>query len=293
MPALPERDIPTEHHVWVPAEQAGPEVPFDRYGHALLREIRGREPPRERVRLGIALFLAIVFHVVLVVVLRFVMRPQYIPPAPAVYGEPLDVVLYESPAQPSAVPPPPEINLPPLRTRELSPRRVRIQPRNPQSMTATIGETQPSPRLFGRNGQALLPPPSSVAGVPDYTAPQPHEPGLMQHSTPLPYQSTRFNKDWVPDKESLGAKAFRKAVDATTMEKTVRLPGGMKVKCVASPLVLGFGCGPLPPPPPPKNDNDPRLSLPPSVSLTGKKVSVPAAPSTAALPAKATTQGHP
>jgi hypothetical protein len=67
----------------------------------------------------------------------------------------------------------------------------------------------------------------------------------------------------------------------------------MKIKCVASPLMLAFGCGPKPPPPPPKNDNDIRLSLPPPVTLTGKKVDAPAAPSTAGFPAKASTAPKP
>ncbi|HEY3519418.1 MAG TPA: hypothetical protein VGK80_00065, partial [Rhodanobacteraceae bacterium] len=200
---------------------------------------------------------------------------------------------YETPATPAQAPaPPPPIELPPLRTREVSTRRVPAEQRNPNAITATIGETQPSPRLYNKQGQALLPPPSSVA-APEYATPQPNEPSLMKHSTPLPYQSTRFDKDWAPDKESLGAKAFRRAVDATTVQKTVRLPGGIKIKCVASPLMIAFGCGPKPPPPPPRNDNDARLSLPPAVSLTGKKVAAPAAPSTAAQPAKASSLPKP
>lgn len=288
MPQNEAREIPAEPHVWAPQESGAEDMPFDRYGHALLREIRGREPPRERGRLAAALIFAILFQIVLILVLRSIMHPQYVAPLPEQQSEPLSVTLYESsPTQAAPSPPVPEINLPPLRTREVSPRRARIQPRNPGSMTATVGETQSAaPRLFGKNGQALLPP-SSVAATPDYAAPQPQEPSLMHHTTPLPYQSTRFNKDWAPDHESLGAKAFRRAADATTAEKTFRLPGGGKIKCAISPLMIVAGCGPLPPPPPPKNDNDIRLSLPPPVSLTGEKVSIPATSSTSALPAPA------
>jgi len=292
-PAQPEREIP-EHHVWEPEPHRADEQPFDRYGHALLREIRGREPPPERWRWGLALFITIVFHIVLIVLVRLEMRPQRLALPETAQENAITVNLYEAPATPTEAPapPPPPIELPPLRTRQVSPRQVHVEQRNPTAITATIGESQPTPRLYNKQGQALLPPPSSAV-TPEYATPEPSEPSLMKHSTPLPYQSTRFNKDWAPDKESLGHKAFRQAVDATTAEKTIRLPGGMKVKCVASPLVLAFGCGPQPPPPPPKNDNDVRLSLPPAVSLTGKKVSVPASASTSAQPAKASTAPKP
>ena len=290
MPAHPEREIP-EHHVWEPDPRRADEQPFDRYGHALLREIRGREPPPERWRFRLALFLTILFHIVLVVLVRLEMRPRYIAPPEGTRENAITVNLYETPAAPVETPaPPPPIELPPLRTREVSRRQVRVEKRNPAAMTATIGEAQPTPRLYGKQGQALLPPPSSAA-TPAYAPPQASEPSVMKHSTPLPYQATRFDKDWAPDKESLGAKAFRKAVDSTTAEHTFRLPGGGKVKCMVSPLMLALGCGPgTAPPPPPKNDNDPRLSLPPAQSLTGKKIDAPAAPSTAAQPAKAATR---
>jgi hypothetical protein len=290
-PANPEREIP-EHHVWEPEPHRADEQPFDRYGHALLREIRGREPPPERWRWGLALFLTFVFHVVLIVLVRLEMRPRYIAPPPSTYESAITVNLYEAPTVPTEAPaPPPPIELPPLRTREVSPRQTHVEQRNPAAINATIGETQPAPRLYNKQGQALLPPPSSAA-TPEYATPEPSEPSLMKHTTPLPYQSTRFNKDWAPDKESLGQKAFRKAVDATTAQKTVRLPGGIKIKCVASPLMLAFGCGPQPPPPPPKNDNDMRLSLPPPVSLTGKKVDVPAAASSSSPKPSTSSGGH-
>ena len=287
MPAHPERDIP-DPHVREPDPRYADEQPFDRYGHALLREIRGREPPHERWRLGLALLLTILFHIALIVLVSLEMRPRLLPPPQASpYNDnAISVSLYETPQTSAPARAPPPIDLPPVRTREVSSRQVRAQPSTPGHMTATIGETQPSPRLFGPQGEALLPP-SAASKVAAYAAPTPTEPGLMKHSTPLPYQSTRFNKDWAPDKESLGAKAFRRAVDATTKTKTFRLPGGLKITCGVSPLMLAAGCGPPPPPPPPKNDNDIRLSLPPPVSLTGQKVVVPGVSSSPALPAKA------
>ncbi|HXS72626.1 MAG TPA: hypothetical protein VN725_01175 [Rhodanobacteraceae bacterium] len=288
MPALPERDIPSEHHIWTPDPGRADDVPFDRFGHALLREIRGREPPRERLRLGIALLAAIAFQIALVVVLRQEMHPHFAVPTPGEHANAITVTFFAAPSQQAPAPAVPEINLPPLLRAAPRPPLHR-EPRTPHSMSATIGES-PTPRVYGSMGQALLPP-TGVAATPDYVAPQPQELGIMKHSTPLPYHPTRFNKDWAPENESLGAKAFRKAVDATTAEKTIRLPGGMKVKCMVSPLVLALGCGPQPPPPPPKNDNDIRLSLPPPVSLTGKKLDAPAAPSTAGFPAKAPAAG--
>lgn len=288
MPALPERDIPAAPHVWTPEPGRDPDAPFDRFGHALLREIRGRRPPRDRLRLGLALLFAILFQIALVVLLRQEMRPHFVVPSPDERENAIQVTFFEppqtsvSPAVPQIEPPPPLARPRPL---------THIEPHRAHAMTATIGPPPAALHVYGRNGQVLLPPPSSV--TPDYKTVQPQEPSLMNHSTPLPYQSTRFNKDWAPDKESLGHKAFRRAVDATTAEKTIRLPGGLKIKCAISPLLIAAGCGPLPPPPPPKNDNDIRLSLPPPVSLTGKKVSVPAAPSTAGFPAKASTAPKP
>ncbi|MEO7149894.1 MAG: hypothetical protein ABIY40_08200 [Rhodanobacteraceae bacterium] len=293
MPEPQAREIPAEHHVWAPGEDVQSE-PFDRFGNAFLRELRWREPPRERGRVGIALFIAIVFHIVVIVLLKFEMRPRLVAPPEAHAPESaIQVTLYETPQQISTVAPPPAIELPPVRTREASTRRMRAEPRRPGSIIATIGETQPAvPRLYGHKGQVLLPPPSSVAVTPDYATPQPQEPGLMKHTTPLPYHATQFDKDWAPDKESLGARAFRRATDATTVEKTVRLPGGMKIKCAVSPLLLAAGCGPMPPPPPPKNDDDIRLSMPPARSLIGEKVSVPAVSSTAATQAPLPNDGN-
>ena len=291
MPALPERDLPAEPHVWTPETGFDPDAPFDRFGHALLRDIRDRKPPPDRLRLGIALFIAIAFQVGLVVLLRLEMRPRFVAPAIGDRSTAIQVSFFEPPPQPSAAPAAPQIAPPPPLASP--PRRVHIEPHRPNAMTATLGPPPPALHVYGHNGQVLLPPPSSIATTPGYKAPQPQEPGLMKHTTPLPYQSTRFNKDWAPENESLGAKAFRKAVDATTKEKTIRLPGGMKIKCAISPLLIAAGCGPLPPPPPPKNDNDIRLSLPPPVSLTGKKVDAPAAPSTAGFPAKASTAPKP
>lgn len=292
MPEPQAREIPAEHHVWAPGEGLQSE-PFDRFGNAFLRELRWREPPRERGRFGIALFVAILFHIVVIVLLKLEMRPRLVA-APEEHApeSTMQVTLYETSQQVSiAAAPPPAIELPPVRTREASPRRVRAEPRQPNSITATIGEIQPAvPRLYGRQGQVLLPPSSSVAATPDYAAPQPQAPGLMKHTTPLSYHATQFDKDWAPDHESLGARAFRRATDATTVEKTVRLPGGIKIKCAVSPLLLAAGCGPMPPPPPPKNDDDLRLSMPPAKSLTGEKISVPAVASTAATPARAATQ---
>ncbi|MEO6969132.1 MAG: hypothetical protein ABI132_11865 [Rhodanobacteraceae bacterium] len=283
MPENQAREIPAEHHVWAPGEDVQSE-PFDRFGNAFLRELRWREPPRERGRISFALFIAIIFHIVVIVLLKFEMRPRLVaPPEEHAPESAIQVTLYETPQTVSAAaPPPPAIELPPVRTRETSPRRMRVEPRHPNSITATIGETQPAaPRLYGRQGQVLLPPSSSVAATSDYAVPQPQEPGLMKHTTPLPYHATQFDKDWAPDGESIGARAFRRAAQATTKEKTIRLPGGLKIKCAVSPLVLAAGCGLEPPPPPPKNDDDIRLSMPPAQSLTGKKVTVPAAPSSA------------
>src|SRR6185437_6179051 len=100
MPAHPERDIP-DLHAREPDPQHADEQPFDRYGLALL--------------------LTILFHVLLVVLVRLEMRPRLLPPplaTPDNNNNAISVNLYETPQASMAAPAPPPIDLPPVRTRE-------------------------------------------------------------------------------------------------------------------------------------------------------------------------------
>src|SRR5690242_1068494 len=127
MPALPERELPSEPHVWTPELRRDPDAPFDRFGHALLREIRDRRPPRDRLRLGLALFFAIALQIALIVLLRLEMRPRYVAPADERENA-IQVTFFAPPSLPSAAPTVPQIAPPPPLA---APRRVHAEPRRP------------------------------------------------------------------------------------------------------------------------------------------------------------------
>ncbi len=71
----------------------------------------------------------------------------------------------------------------------------------------------PAMKLFNSDGslrlsQELIDGPRPVE--PDYKPRDTRPSPLMAHESPLPYESTRFNRAWVPDGENLGQKIIRK-----------------------------------------------------------------------------------
>jgi len=183
---------------------------------------------------------------------------------------------------------------PPLPGQRTSmPRPVHHEAPAKGAISATLeGVKAPPLTLYRSNGQIQIPPSASTAApAPAYRAPGIKGSQIYGGASPVPYAPTRFNKDWAPDKESLGQKtigrAVDKAIEKTTVEKTVHLPGGVKLHCALSPLALFAGCKGDDPQPPPKNDNDTRLSMPPAETLTGKKVTVP--PSASSVPPPASS----
>jgi hypothetical protein len=272
-----------EPHGRAPAGDWDPARP-ERVNIDYLRELRRRRTPRDRLRFWLVLAAVVAFHLLLVLFVGVVMRLRAESYAMQ-RGQRVGIQLFApeehyAPPPELALPSPPGAPHPPA-----PPQHLHFEPRAPGSMSATLKGVQGPPlRLYGPEGQVNLPPGTGQgrSATPAYQAPQPQRSPIMQSRTPVPYHATRFDKDWAPSNESLGAKAFRKAVDATTAQKTIKLPGGGKLHCVASPLLLLFGCGPQAPPPPPKNDNDIRLSMPPPETLTGKKITLPAHASTAA-----------
>jgi hypothetical protein len=242
-------------------------------------------PPRDRRRMWALLALVLVGHVLMAWLVYFVAR---VPPRSGHGAGVFTVTLIEPapefPPPPPLVPPPPLSGQPPART---SPR----VPRAPGSIGATLENTQGQPLdLYGVNGQIRLPATSATAPpAPAYSAPALQASRIYSGKSPIPYKPTRFNKDWAPLNQTLGGKLYDKVVDKTTLQKTVKLPLGIKLHCIVSPLMLAFGCPSAPPPPPPKNDGDIRLSMPPPETLTGKKVVVPGTSSSVARPA---ASGH-
>ena len=250
---------------------------------------RGR-PPRERRSAWALVAVVVAAHVLLAWIAWFILRPVH---QPRNEREVFRVTLIEPtsglPVPPPLVPPPPLPGQPP----SAPPRHLHYEPPAKGAIRATLeGAKGPPLELYDSNGQVRLPAGSSqkAAPAPAYSAPEIQGSHIYSGKSPIPYKPTRFNKDWAPLNESLGAKtvgrAFDKAVEATTVKKTVKLPGGIKLHCAISPLLLfAAGCKGDDPPPPPKNDNDIRLSMPPAETLTGKKVPLPKSGASAAHPA--------
>ncbi|HEX7348434.1 MAG TPA: hypothetical protein VF264_02130 [Rhodanobacteraceae bacterium] len=186
-----------------------------------------------------------------------------------------------APAPPTPLMPPPLLQAAPPRVHYVAPRK--------EAISATLESAKGKPlNLYGADGELRLPPPGATAPK-AYGAPALQGSQIYSGKSPVPYHPTRFAKDFAPTNQNIVTKtvgrAFDKAVKKTTAEKTVRLPGGIKVHCAVSPLLLFAGCRGDAPQPPPKNDNDIRLSLPPPTTLTGKKVVVPESAASVATPA--------
>lgn len=253
---------------------------------------RGR-PPRERRRMWILLAVVLAAHVLLAWIAYLILRPT---PYHRNTRNVVQIFLIqptpETPAPP-LVPPPPLPGQP-----ALPPPRVHYVPPAKGAMRATLESAKGQPlELYDQNGQIRLPSGKAQkpTPAPAYSTPEITGSHIYSGRSPVPYTPTRFNKDWAPANQSLGAKAaakvgevFDKAVDKTTLKKTIKV-GGTKIHCAISPLLLGAGCAPEPPPPPPKNDNDIRLSMPPAETLTGKKVPLPKSASSAPRPSSAST----
>lgn len=265
-----------------------PDVPYVRLTQRV-------QPPPDRRGLWLLLTLVLVAHVVLVWVGWRILRP-----APVRYDERdvLSVSLIEPsanlPAPPPMLAPPPPLPGQPARAAP-PPRPLHYVPPAKGAMQAQMeGVKGPPLSLYQANGQ-IRTAPASAAPAPAYSAPEIKGSQIYSGKSPLPYKPTRFNQAWAPDHETLGAKtigrAVDKAIEKTTVTKTVHLPGGIKLHCALSPLALFAGCKGDDPQPPPKNDDDIRLSMPPPETLTGKKVVVPSSASSVPPPS-APASGH-
>lgn len=261
-----------------------------------VRLTQRERPPRSRRRAWLLVAAVVAAHVLLAWIAWFILRPVHQPrDEREVFRITLIEPTSELPPPPPLVPPPPLPGQPPA----APPRRLHYVPPAQGAISATLeGVKGPPLELYESNGQIHLPSGTAQKPAPAYSAPGIKGSQIYSGKSPVPYKPTRFNKDWAPVNESLGAKtvgrAFDKAVEATTLKKTVHLPGGGKLHCAISPLLLfAAGCSGDEPPPPPKNDNDIRLSMPPAETLTGKKVPVPDSASSAAKPASASTAPAP
>ena len=248
----------------------------------MLRQLRWREPPRDSRRLWLAVTVAILLHVLFGWVIWRQMRPAYVALVTPQRQDDAIEIRFIPRSSPIAAPPPPTMPAPPPppqktaapRPRVIAPRVIAAsEPVSKDAMTVQLPETKPAdappPKLFDNNGQPLLPaaatstPPAPAA---DYVQRMPTDSDkVMQHTTPIKYTPTRFDKYW--HKGSTVDDGLQKAVDATTVSHTINLPRGVRIHCSISLAMLAGGCGGDPPPPPSKKDGDERLSMAPSQPL--------------------------
>ena len=266
-----------------------PDLPY-------VRLTQRTRPPPDRRGLWLLLTRVLLAHMVLVWIGWRILRPA------RVHYDQRDVISVSLIEPASGLPAPPPMLAPPPPGQPARaappPRRLHYVPPAKGAMQAQMeGVKGPPLQLYQSNGQIRVPPASaSAAAAPAYSAPGIKGSQIYSGKSPVPYKPTRFNDAWAPDKESLGQKtigrAVDKAIEKTTVTKTVHLPGGIKLHCALSPLALFAGCKGDDPQPPPKNDDDIRLSMPPPETLTGKKVAVPSSASSVPPPSAPATSGH-
>nr|WP_199097679.1 hypothetical protein [Dyella sp. ASV21] len=241
-------------------------------------------PPQRRRRwlvLGIVLVLHVLFALLTWHEMHW-LRPSE--PTPVRTGA-LLVRLIPRPARvaaapPVEVPPPP----PPLAPK---PPPVHEAP-SKNAMSVSLPATAPAPAvsvasappLFDAQGQPLLSStPPATPEQPGYVSHGPQgDTKLMQHSTPVPYKATRFEKDWSQGGGSSVDDALKRAVDSSTVKHTFHVAPGVRIHCSVSLLALGGGCGGDPPPPPSSKSGDMRLNMAPANALV-PDVNSPKAPS--------------
>lgn len=232
----------------------------------MLQELRWRKPPRDRRRLWFALAVALVLHAWFGWVIWQQMRPAPLASFAVTRHDDLMEIRFIGHAAPAVPPPSPPAQQPPPRAAPPRPRlTLRVEPAAKDAMTIRVPDTRadeaPSPRLFDKSGQVILP--ASAASVPAapaaaYVQRMPTDADrVMQHTTPIRYTATRFDKSW--HRIDVVDDTLQKAVDATTAKHTFNLPRGVRIHCSIG-LTSG-GCGGDPPPPPSRKDGDERLSM--------------------------------
>lgn len=252
-----------------PAEQPGRGLsPLDGAARALLRQRRWHEPRHEHRQRWLALVAAVLLHALFVLVIWQQMRP---PTIRAVVHMQLDDVLQirfiTRAPDIAAAPPPPAMPAPP---KPRTPPRPHEPPaKDVMTLQVPTPASVATPRLYDEHGQPLLPAAAASVPAPGYVQRLPQgDPRIMQHRSPVTYQATRFEKDWNSSSNAIDS-ALQKLVDKTTVKKTIRLPGGVRIRCGVSLAMLAGGCGGEPPPPPSAKDGDERLSMAPTKPLAG------------------------
>lgn len=252
---------------------------------AVLRALRNRPAPRNRVRFTLSLAAALFFHLLLIFVVIYEMQPrvQLAFAVPDDQPEAMEVRFIE-PAPPApavnAPPPPVEEPLPKVRSPEATrpePPRPKKLPKDEQPVeeAKTEAPAPPAasaptdaadrPRLFSTDGTVAMPTTGPGSGKSDYTPPRPTDnTGIMSHKTSITVTQTRFEKDWAPRDENALSKGMRRAIETTTVKKTIDLGHGTRINCATVFFVLPVGCGGEDPSKASKKDGDQRLNMAPA-----------------------------
>src|SRR5262249_51515420 len=124
--------------------------------------------------------------------------------------------------------------------------------------------TSVPPKLFDRSGRIILPADASSAPpapAPDYVQRAPQgDTQIMRDQDPVKDNPTPLDPYWRKGGNGID-DALQKAVEKTTVSKTIQLPHGVRIRCGISLAALSGGCGGAdPPPPPPSTDGDERLN---------------------------------
>ena len=264
----------------------------------MLHQVRWRKSPHDRWQLRIALAIALLLHGLFGAFVGYEMRDTAAPQS--VVHVQLDTALAirfvsRTPVTQNIVPPPPLPVAPPRPAPPIPP-HVTHEPARKDAMTVVVpapATTQARPTLFDTSGRIILPPGATFtapAAAPDYVehAPQGDQ-QVMRDQDPVKYKATRLDPYWRKNTNAVD-DALQKAVDKTTVKKTVQLPGGIRIHCGISLAMLAGGCGGEPPPPPPSNDGDERMNMAPAAPLA-KNPHPPAPPALADCIAAYRAQG--
>jgi len=232
-----------------------------------LRQLRWREPPRGYRLAWLVLAVVVLLHLLFATMVWLAMRPPPSREAPAgPVADVLEVRFIPAATAPAAKAPPP-VPVPPPPAR--APSRHAAEPAAKNALSVQLPAPAPAasvvaPRLFDRNGQAILPAAGSTS-VPEYVQRLPQgDTQIMRHDSPVKYQATRFDKDWGNSGPNTVIDALQKAVDKTTVKHTFHPLPGVRIHCAVSLAMLAGGCGGDPPPPPSPKDGDVRLNMAPA-----------------------------
>jgi hypothetical protein len=229
---------------------------------------RDDEPAHERQWRWLALVVAVLLHGVFMLAIWYGMRPPPIAAPADLHADEVLQVRFIARAPITRAAPPPMQAPPPLPKARALPKRPEPVAKNAMTLQLPAPKPAEAVRLYDEHGQPLLPAATASAPAPGYVQNLPRgDARIMQHNDPIKYQPTRFEDDW--SKGNAVDRALQKLVDKTTVKKTIRLPGGVRIHCGVSLAMLAGGCGGDPPAPPSAKDGDERLSMAPARPLDG------------------------